>query len=830
MFPWFGLDKLLFWLLRVFLNWSTNAKALSTDLAELGLDPAKPVYYILQNRSAADAVVINKEVIKLGLPPLLEPFHLGTLHAKRRYFSLYRGSFFSSRQRRTASFTPLRALIAEMAADSQLEIQLLPVSIFWGRRPDKENSLWKVVFSDSWTPAGFIKKFLIVLTQGKQLFVQFSPVMSLRQLVDETPNQEKVLRKASRILRVHFRRQREATIGPDLSHRRMLLDSLVNSPTVRQSIEAYAQEHSVTLKKAEEKAKKYAHELAADYSHTVIRFLEIVLNWVWHRLFDGIKLYNLDRIRSVARDHEIIYVPCHRSHLDYLLMSFVLYRNGLVPPHIAAGINLNMPVVGTILRRGGAFFMRRTFKDNPLYTAVFNEYLHIMLTRGFPVEYFVEGGRSRSGRMLPAKTGMLVMTTQSFIRDSRKPIALVPVYVGYEKVIEAGSYIGEMYGKKKKKESIGGLFSSLGILRKNWGQVHANIGKPILLGEFLDQQHPDWQTGDSETWLRPVIKKLGNEVTRQINAAAVANPINLLSLALLATDKHTIDEQLLRCQLNLYITLLQKAPYSDSVEIAQTDPQAIIDYAIEHEFAFRIEHPQGNLISTEPATALEMTYIRNNTLHLFALPGLISSFFLHARTLKRERLHQLIQLLYPFLQSEYSLHWQAGDELTQAADTIIDVMVDKQLLIEENQSLGGAAVHTVAADQLFHLGKTVLQMQERLLLTIRILVEHGTGKLDAAALQDIAQQTAHRFSLLHEFNSPDFFDKTVFKTLVEELLAHKLVTVDDANKLHFDQRLMALNEESTYLLNADTRMMLQRLARRSGDSAAADAPQNKPTT
>ena len=186
----------------------------------------------------------------------------------------------------------------------------------------------------------------------------------------------------------------------------------------------------------------------------MIRSLELFLNWVWNRLYGGIRLYNMDNLTKVAGDHEVIYVPCHRSHIDYLLLSFVVFRNGLVPPHIAAGINLNLPVVGTILRRGGAFFMRRSFRDNPLYASVFSEYLHTITARGFSIEYFVEGGRSRSGRMLKPRTGMLAMTLRSFLRDSRKPIAFVPVYIGYEKVIESGSYIGELHGEKKQKESI----------------------------------------------------------------------------------------------------------------------------------------------------------------------------------------------------------------------------------------------------------------------------------------------------------------------------------------------------------------------------------------
>jgi glycerol-3-phosphate O-acyltransferase len=143
-------------------------------------------------------------------------------------------------------------------------------------------------------------------------------------------------------------------------------------------------------------------------------------------------------ITSIRRDshrcgHEIVYVPCHRSHIDYLLLSYIIIRKGLTPPHIAAGANLNLPLVGSLLRRGGAFFLRRSFKGEPLYAAVFHEYLHLMLARGFPIEYFIEGGRSRSGRMLTPKAGILGMTVQSFIREHARPLLFVPVYIGYEK-------------------------------------------------------------------------------------------------------------------------------------------------------------------------------------------------------------------------------------------------------------------------------------------------------------------------------------------------------------------------------------------------------------
>lgn len=813
---WLGLDRLYFLLLRLILNWCTRATTLPDDLGSLGIDPGKPLVFVLQDTSVADLLVADKEARNLGLPSLLSAVTVAGTTLNRANFSIYKRNLIRRRNRLAANPKRLERLVNTLAAHPKLEVQLLPVSIFWGRRPEKENSIWKILLSDSWSPAGLIKKAFIVLAQGRQLYVQFSPVMSLRELVDESADRPRVVRKVSRILRVHFRRQKEAVIGPDLSHRRMLVDSLIQSTPLRAAIEARAQSANITLAKAEDEARRYALELAADYSHTVVRFLEILLNWVWHRIFDGLEIHHMDRVRTIARDNEVVYVPCHRSHLDYLLLSFVLLRSGVAAPHIAAGINLNMPVVGSILRRGGAFFMRRSFKDNPLYSAVFNEYIHIILTRGYSVEYFVEGGRSRSGRMLSARTGMLAMTTESFVRDHHTPIAFVPVYIGYEKVMETASYIGEMHGKQKQKESIGGLLGSLKLLRSNWGRVHLNFGEPVYLKSFLDHHQPDWETLDTGLWLRPAMTQLGAEITHHINAAAVVNPINLLSLALLATDKHTIDEQLLNCQLRLYIALLQKAPYSDSALIAEADVATIIDYALERHFIFRIQHPHGDLISTDTTTALQMTYIRNNTLHLFALPGLISSLFLNSRRLRAQELKVLVQSLYPFLRSEYSLRWEPGEELDQAIERLLAAMEEEQLIERDGDVLVGASPQQLQADQLHHLGKTVLQMQKRLFLTIRILVQHGSGVLAAKELEEQTTQSAQRLSLLHEYNALDFYDVTVFKTLVGQLVKHGLAKENSAGKLEFDHALLALDRESNHVLSAETRLTLQRMARQSG--------------
>ena len=177
--------------------------------------------------------------------------------------------------------------------------------------------------------------------------------------------------------------------------------------------------------------------------------VEGVLDRGVQRRQDGHALERLVNVGdTVAPGQEIVYLPCHRSHIDYLLLSYLIYRNGLTPPHIAAGDNLDMPLVGGLLRRGGAFFLRRSFKGEPLYAAVFHEYLHLMLARGFPIEYFIEGGRSRTGRTLAPKAGILGMTIASFVRSHSRPLVFVPVYVGYERIIEGDTYVRELAGRR----------------------------------------------------------------------------------------------------------------------------------------------------------------------------------------------------------------------------------------------------------------------------------------------------------------------------------------------------------------------------------------------
>ena len=448
----------------------------------------------------SNALILERACREAGLPSPLQPLPGDPLGRKRAYLALSRrnvstlapladtitgtitGAAPSAPSAKTHSGSLARLLEAHRA-QPELDVQLVPVSIFVGRAPDKSSGWFSVLFSENWTLVGRFRRLLAIALNGRDTLVQFAPPVSLRGVIDEGLPPERTVRKLSRVLRTHFHRLRAAVIGPDLSTRRLLIDSVLAADSVKEAIADQAARDKTSLTEAWKKAHSYAYEIAADYSHPVVRSASFLLTTVWNRIYRGVLVHHLDKLKQDAPGHEVVYVPCHRSHMDYLLLSYLLYTKGIVPPHIVAGVNLNLPVVGTILRKGGAFFIRRSIRGSVLYSAVLSEYVAQLVAGGYSIEYFIEGGRSRTGRLLQPKGGMISMTVRGFLRQPTRPVLFQPVYIGYEKLMEGNSYLDELTGKPKEKESIWQLLMGIPkVLRSNYGQVVVNFGEPIQPG------------------------------------------------------------------------------------------------------------------------------------------------------------------------------------------------------------------------------------------------------------------------------------------------------------------------------------------------------------
>jgi glycerol-3-phosphate O-acyltransferase len=697
------------------------------------------------------------------------------------------------------------------------DIQVIPVTVLVGRAPDRETGLAKIFFSESWEIGGRLRRLFSIFFNGRSTFVQFSPAISLRELANEELGAARSLRKISRILRVHFSQVRSAAIGPDLSHRRTVVDGILASPTVVKAIEDQAKADKTSTQKAWKKARSYAFEIAADYSYTFVRLAAMSLSWFWNRIYDGVDLKHFREFQKLAPDYEVIYVPCHRSHIDYLLVSYFVYHNGLVPPHVAAGVNLNLPVLGRFVRMGGAFFLRRSFRAQKLYAAVFNEYLSRILAQGTAIEYFIEGTRSRTGRLLVPKGGMLSMTVRAYLRSPERPVMFQPIYVGYERLVEGASYTAELSGQSKKSESLADLLKVFGILRNKYGEVHVSFGEPIFLDSVLDDHQANWRedskTGEKPAWLNPVIDQLGSRIMTGINQAANVNPINLLAAILLATPKHALGRTELLAQLSLYLDMLQHCQYSDRITFTEKTAEEVIAHGFDMGVLETHEHPLGEIIAVKPAQAVLLTYFRNNISHLVAVPSLVAAGFLNSRRVDRSRLNRIAVAVYPFLQNELFLPWDETGFLA-ALDNTIQWMQQRGLLLQTENDVDLERVEgsTAEALQLELLGRILLQTFERYFITIAVLVKNGSGVLTRTQLERLCMLTAQRISLLNEFDAPEFYDKNLFRQFIDLLREHGVLRVNAAGKLEFEDNIKDITEDAKTLLGKEIRHGIIRVA------------------
>ena len=778
--------------------------------AELIANDDATVCYVLESGGLADVLALERACADHGLPSPREPFEFCGKRYSRRHVVLRPLQGVMFRRRSPEGSRRLRQLV-NRAIRHQQELLLVPVAIYWGRSPDKERSFFKLLFSENWDVVGRTRKFFATLLHGRNTLLRFSHPLPLSAILEGGIEAPLAIRKVSRILRVHFRQRRAATVGPDLSHRRRLARQVLLSPNVKQVIASEAGDDPDKRAKLERQAHDYVLEIAADVSHGTIRILLRILRRLWNQIYDGIELNHIERLHEVARDKVIVYVPCHRSHFDYLLLSYICYIEGLQLPHIAAGINLNLPFIGPILRRGGAFFLRRSFKGNRLYATVFDTYLNELLSRGYSIEYFVEGGRSRTGRLLAPKGGMLAMTVNAYINNPKRPVVFAPVYFGYEKLIEGGSFISELGGAKKQKESLFGLIRSIKALREDFGRVYVNVGEPLELEALLDDLHPDWRNhvsedGERPDWLNGVIDRLGREIMSGVNAAAAVTPISLLAYVLLATPKQKIGAQELRRQLQFSLDLLNQFRYSDSITIPDLGPDQIIAHGEKLDVISRSPHPMGDVFHMEERTAVLMTYFRNNILHLFAIPAAVACCFIQGRELEHSELQRLVRMIYPFMRKELCLPWGYGeiDAITSAA---IEALAGQGLLarLKRKKILKRPPAGSAEAYQLLMLGQSMVPMIQRFYLAIAILVQHGSGSLSRVELERKCEMSAERLSLIYGLHSPDFFNKTLFHDYIRMLLELEVLRRNQDGLLEFDNDIVSIGADARLVLGEEIR-------------------------
>lgn len=775
------------------LRWLVRSSVIPERPTEIiELEPGDHVIYVLEQDSISDRELLGRACRQSGLPT---PTPIADIDGVIAIYS------------RDKSHSLTQRLAQILAAQQQCDgdIKLVPVTMFWGRAPGRKGKGLLRWLADQPAP-GWLRKMMTVLWFGRDNFIRFAAPVSLQAIRHQYGTDERSVQRLVRVARFHFYRQRLSATGPRLPVRKTMFRQLLRSPTIKQAIAEEAKSKSLTEQRATDRAHEYLNEIAANYSVSFIVMLDRVMTWLWSKLYRGLNVANAEQVRSLANGgYELVYVPCHRSHMDYLLLSYVLYYQGLVPPHIAAGVNLNFWPAGPVFRRGGAFFMRRSFRGNKLYSVVFREYLGWLFEQGYPVEYFTEGGRSRTGHLLAPKTGMLAMTVQSVLKGVDRPIALVPVYLGYEHVMEVNTYLKELQGKQKKKESWLSLFGILFKLR-NYGQGFVNFGKPIILNDYLTEKHPQWREAigheDKPSWLTPTVNQLAQQVMTEINSAAALNGLTLSAMLLLSADHKAMSRPTLAKMLDVCLELQRQAPYSNRITVPGEDGDTLLNKTLElGKFAIE-DDDHGSIIRLNDENAILMTYYRNNILHLFVIPALIACCLIRHIKLARTQLHEWLWLIYPLLKAELFMCFE-HEAFTAYVDRLLQQMEWQGLLQCTDNEVSMPPHATEARVQLMQFAKlleaTLLRYGITLMLVYRKqIVERGE-------LEQSSRSLAARLANLHGIDSPEFYDKRVFSTLISTL--RSLGAIDEAEPQ--GETLRKLHDTVVGLLASDTEQTIE---------------------
>ncbi len=345
-------------------------------------------------------------------------------------------------------------------------------------------------------------------------------------------------------------------------------------------------------------------------------------------------------------------------------MSYVLYHNGLTPPHIAAGDNLNLPLVGPLLRRAGAFFMRRTFGDDDLYKAIFTSYLRLMLEKGHALEYFIEGGRSRTGRMRVPRRGMLGMTLRSAMQAPSLPIAFIPVHFGYDRVFEVNSYLSELEGMAKQKESLLDLLGVFKRLKLNYGKVQVSFGEPVLFNpedtvDSMPKSRPESHLPLLETSpSKQLVGDIAQSINCAVNACTSIGPMTLFATALTLTQRGAIDRARLTVQLDLLRAIMPQAQLTEVC--ARSSADALAESALT-QLSIKPDVGSGApSIRVSRVQRAELSYHANDINHLLVIPSLAAQMLVTSHAISSAELHHAAGLLDPLFSEE--LFFVSGNE------------------------------------------------------------------------------------------------------------------------------------------------------------------------
>ncbi len=528
--------------------------------------------------------------------------------------------------------------LIEAAGEHGREVSFLPVALFWRKGPRTHRRFLNLNYGQAARPTDLAKVSSFLLAY-RSLAIKVGEAIVLSDFARKRPDADvpAVSRQLRRNILQFLQREERVVEGPNLRPRHKVRDAVMGDPNVVAAIQALADRHG-SVEAARAQAEKMFREIAANMNPTTLAILAAAVGWIFKKLFAGVEVRGLDRMAELAKRTPVVMVPSHRSYFDFLLLSWLLYQNYVIPPHIAARENMAFGPFGLLFRGVGAFFLRKSF-DDELYKAVFRGYVSYLVHEGFPQEFFIEGGRSRTGKSLAPRMGMLNWNIQGFVDSGRRELYFVPVAITYERLVEEGAMVSEASGEAKQEESMLGLMRAGRLLRRRFGAVFINFGEPVSLARELAGRRELFEGEETEE-RREFTERLGNDLVERINWSMVANTTSVAACALLGEQRRGLYRAELLGRMREIVELLRMQDVQLTPALERDEP----DFSESIEFLLR-----SGLISREDEAGKEILYYdesqwraldvyRNVLLHYVAAPSWMARELLSGTT--RTALHE----------------------------------------------------------------------------------------------------------------------------------------------------------------------------------------------
>jgi glycerol-3-phosphate O-acyltransferase len=322
---------------------------------------------------------------------------------------------------------------------------------------------------------------------------------------------------------------------------RLVQEEIVARPVFRGGIVRLAATLGRDEASVAREARRYLQEIAASHSPRFIHVAANLIHYLYTQGYGETLHYDhaqLEALAALGQRHPLVFLPSHKSNLDSLVLKYALYENGLPPNHTAGGINMNFFPMGPLMRRTGIFFIRRTFKDNAVYKFVLHQYIDYLIEKRFPLEWYIEGARSRSGKLLPPRFGLLAYVADAYRRGKSEDVLLIPVSVAYDQIQDVAGYAAEERGGAKQPESFGWFLRFARALRRRYGEIYIRFGEPLSLAQTLGPPDTAAEPRPDEQSLG--LQKLAFEVAVRINRVTPITAISLVTLALLGAGNRAL--------------------------------------------------------------------------------------------------------------------------------------------------------------------------------------------------------------------------------------------------------------------------------------------------